>query len=260
MSDAQYRNDDQKSPEQLEREVRMAREELGGTVDALGNRLSPGELLDQALGYAREHGGEFGRNLGAQVQANPLPLLLTGVGLSWLILGSRGGARGGAGSAYTVPSHRASSAASAAKGRIGDAAAGVGAAGSRVKESVAQAGSSIGETLDESRARIGEGLAHTRASAQQMLHEQPLAVGALGVALGAVLGALLPVSRREHQALGPVKERVASEVAPKVEEQYERLRESAKETADDVKSAIVGEGNGAGRHPGSTPASDTRRA
>ncbi|NYS62225.1 DUF3618 domain-containing protein [Vreelandella salicampi] len=67
-------NDETKSPEQLEREVDQARARLGESASELSDRFSPGELIDQALGMAREHGGEFGRNLGAQVKNNPMPM------------------------------------------------------------------------------------------------------------------------------------------------------------------------------------------
>jgi hypothetical protein len=81
--------DDQKSPERLEQEANQARARLERTVDELSNRLSPGELLDQGLHMVREHGGEFGRTLGNQVKQNPLPLIVTAIGLSWLMFGTR---------------------------------------------------------------------------------------------------------------------------------------------------------------------------
>src|SRR5690606_38319629 len=61
---------------------------LGRTVDALERRLSPGELVDQALGMAREHGGEFATNLGRSVRNNPVPVILTGIGLAWMMASS----------------------------------------------------------------------------------------------------------------------------------------------------------------------------
>lgn len=88
-----HNNDNQhdgtKNPEQLEREVDQARERLGSTANELSGRLSPGELIDQALGMAREHGGEFGRNLGSQMKNNPMPLILTSVGISWMMMADK---------------------------------------------------------------------------------------------------------------------------------------------------------------------------
>ena len=36
----------------------------------------------------RDNGGDLGRNLGRAVRDNPLPALLTGVGLAWLMAGT----------------------------------------------------------------------------------------------------------------------------------------------------------------------------
>ena len=81
-------SDVHKDPATLEHEVDQIRARLGETVEELGDRLSPGELLDQALTVLRRHGGEFGRNLGRQAKNNPVPLILTGIGLTWLMSAS----------------------------------------------------------------------------------------------------------------------------------------------------------------------------
>jgi ElaB/YqjD/DUF883 family membrane-anchored ribosome-binding protein len=85
-----------KSAAEIEREVRQSRAEVEQTLDAIGARLSPGELLDQAIGYFRDgRGGEFARNLGDSITQNPIPLTLVGVGLAWMMLGGQRFARNG---------------------------------------------------------------------------------------------------------------------------------------------------------------------
>ena len=75
----------QRDPAELEREIDETRADISRVIDALGERLSPGQLLDQALGMVKSHGGEFAGNLGRTAKYNPVPLLLTGVGLAWLM-------------------------------------------------------------------------------------------------------------------------------------------------------------------------------
>lgn len=86
-----HTEDQYKSPEQLERELDSMRSELDSTIQALRSRLSPGEVLDQALDYWRqgpkEYASEFGTNLSHSVRDNPLALGLVGVGLTWLMMG-----------------------------------------------------------------------------------------------------------------------------------------------------------------------------
>ena len=63
----------QKDPDELEREIDQTRTEIGNIVHALENKLSPGELIDTALGYVKGGGGEFFGNLSNTVKANPVP-------------------------------------------------------------------------------------------------------------------------------------------------------------------------------------------
>jgi hypothetical protein len=97
------RPDDRKSPERLEQEADQARARLERTVGALSDRLSPGELLDQGMRMLRDNSGEFGRNLATQVKQNPMPLVLTAIGLSWLMFGSGAGTAASSKSQYKRP-------------------------------------------------------------------------------------------------------------------------------------------------------------
>jgi hypothetical protein len=46
-------------------------------------------MLDQALDYMKDSGGaDFGRNLMTNVQTNPMPVALVGIGLAWLMMSS----------------------------------------------------------------------------------------------------------------------------------------------------------------------------
>lgn len=76
-----------KSAAEIEREVQQSRADLEHTLDAIQERLSPGQLVDQALGYFRGGRGiDFARNLGDSIAANPVPVALLGVGLAWMMM------------------------------------------------------------------------------------------------------------------------------------------------------------------------------
>jgi len=84
--------------EQLEREAEATRAQIAATLDELRSRLTPGQVVDQLVDYARDSGGgEFVRNLGQQVVANPLPITLVGAGLAWLMMAGRRTAADGGG-------------------------------------------------------------------------------------------------------------------------------------------------------------------
>jgi Protein of unknown function (DUF3618) len=75
--------------EQFEREAEETRSQLSGTLEELRGRMTPGRVVDQLLDYTRNSpGGEFVRNLGREVRENPMPLVLIGIGIAWLMLAS----------------------------------------------------------------------------------------------------------------------------------------------------------------------------
>jgi Protein of unknown function (DUF3618) len=75
--------------EQLERDARRTREKLTGTLEQLRARMTPGQVIDQAIDYTSNGPvAEFLRNLGREVRENPIPLVLIGIGVAWLMVAS----------------------------------------------------------------------------------------------------------------------------------------------------------------------------
>jgi hypothetical protein len=82
---------DNKSAAELEREVAEQRSRVEAGIGEIKDRLTPGQLLDEALSYTKHGGAQFASNLGHQLSANPLPAALAGVGIAWLIAASASG-------------------------------------------------------------------------------------------------------------------------------------------------------------------------
>lgn len=76
------------SSKEIEREVESQRASVESTLDALKQKMSFGQVVDEFGGYvgAEDVKGAF-RNVGRQVRDNPIALGLVGVGLAWLMLG-----------------------------------------------------------------------------------------------------------------------------------------------------------------------------
>ncbi len=79
-----------RSSQELHEDIERHRENLDRTLSALGDKLSPGELLDEGLRYMKSGSGEFFANLMRTARDNPVPMALTGIGLAWLMAGQRG--------------------------------------------------------------------------------------------------------------------------------------------------------------------------
>ena len=78
------------STRDLESQAETERSQIAATLDELRGRMSTGQIIDQALSYARGHGGaEFMHSLGNEVKTNPLPIALVAAGLGWLMVGQR---------------------------------------------------------------------------------------------------------------------------------------------------------------------------
>ena len=73
--------------DRIERDLAATRAQLDGTIDALQQKLSPGELMSQAVTYFKEGSGmDLSHNIGRSLRDNPVPVALIGLGLGWLVV------------------------------------------------------------------------------------------------------------------------------------------------------------------------------
>jgi hypothetical protein len=187
----QFKNDLQKDPEDLEREADDARENLEGTVDKLMHQLSPKELIDRGIAMVRKTGDvDFIRKVVNRVETNPIPTALAGVGLIWLM---------------TASSSPKSPSVDASEGTRG------------VAERTREAGHKVAEGARS-------GLRDARNGYSELLNEQPLLIGALALAAGAALGALLPRTSVENRAMGDWSDKGADAIKEKAEEKLQDLQ------------------------------------
>jgi hypothetical protein len=58
-------------------------------MESQSDRITPGRVVDQVVDYTRDGpAAEFLRNLGREARENPMPLVLIGIGIAWLMLAS----------------------------------------------------------------------------------------------------------------------------------------------------------------------------
>jgi hypothetical protein len=256
-----------RSAAEIEREVQQSRADIEHTLDAIQERLSPGQLVDQALDYFRGgRGVDFARNLGDSIAQNPIPVTLMGVGLAWMMMSGQRSARDGdrGGSAYweedldPVEEHYAGfaeedmaylgpeadqgggvsenlkEAGRSAKDRMGElgeqarhASERAREAGARARERVGRAGSGVAERAHDARARAGYYGRRARQGMLRSLDEQPLVLGAIGLAIGAALGAALPSTETEDELMGETRDKALRRATKVGREQAEKVRDAA---------------------------------
>ena len=270
------RTNGSRSPEQILAEVETVRSEMDSTLSEIERKLTPGQLLDQGLEYARNSGvTQYFSNLGACAKENPMPLALVGVGLAWL-MATNTRYSGGAPYGYAPPEsagsmsamgeglkESASGMASEAREKMGQARQTLSDAAQSARErfhdarqSVSDTAQSARESWNQTRRRITD-TAYTaretlmrgadtaklqyeraRSGYDWMVREQPLALGAIGIALGALMAAATPRTRAENEWMGEASDRLAERAKEAGREQLDQVKQAIEPVAEKVKEAV----------------------
>lgn len=157
-----------KPADQIEHEVEQTRARVSGTLDALRDKLEPSQIVDEVVDrislYAKSSGGaEFARNLGASVRDNPLPVLLIGAGIGWLLLAKTNSPP--AYSRYDADySNGTGSRASPSMKRVGDRISGV---KDRVDAGVEQVTETLGDAASRAAGYVKEAASRTVSAASR---------------------------------------------------------------------------------------------
>jgi hypothetical protein len=80
--------DDRDDSGRIELDNEAIRADMNATLNELGRKPSPGQLVDRSSSYLRDHGGELAANLGRQIKENPVPFAVTVIGCGWPIAAS----------------------------------------------------------------------------------------------------------------------------------------------------------------------------
>ncbi|MEJ0067994.1 MAG: DUF3618 domain-containing protein [Pseudomonadota bacterium] len=224
-------------PEDLQREIEASRGHLTDTLTALEQKLSTRRLTHDAVDAVRD--AVLGPSDGSKdmfeiIRRNPIPAALIGIGVGWMLFGS--------------PSPRRSPPQPGARRHDQD---GPGLA-AQARDTVARYGAEAQDTVARygAQARALAGTAQQRAGA--LAHDNPVIIGALGLAVGAVLGTMLPMTRRESALLGDIQAQVVSQAEALGREALERARvvaeHAGRAAVDAVEHDLGVDGNTANGH------------
>ncbi|TPM29934.1 DUF3618 domain-containing protein [Mesorhizobium sp. B2-3-4] len=221
-----------KSAAELERDAEAARARVVETAESIRGKMTPGQLLDEFTGiFSRGESSAMLSNLRKQVRDNPLPVTMVGAGLAWLMFGSGiSNSRG--------PSARGQH----DEGRAG----GFGSAFSGAVESLSSAASTVGDTVSSTAERLESNMASARSatgdmaakagrSGQELLNDQPLAVAAVGLAIGAAIGAMLPHTAMEDEQLGSYGDKLRNKAEATLKKGLDEAKEVAAEAYETIK-------------------------
>ena len=221
-------------------------------------------------------------NLRRQARDNPMALAVIGAGLAWLVMGnganradhdrpyryssSAGGPqlRSSGGPDGRSAAGREGGGIAGATSAIGDFASGVAdkaqGLGDRARDAAHQATDRVRDAADtaaDKARQFGDGASgrghaaaddawemaeHGRRTVMDTFDREPLVLGAIGVAVGAALGAMLPSTRFEDETFGKTRDSLMGDAHKMVDRATETARTVGSEALGAATSALKDEG------------------
>jgi hypothetical protein len=256
-TETQVREDTAKDPATLEREINQTRAEMNQTLDSLERKLTAGQLLDQCLTFFGMKGTEIGSSLGRCVKDNPMPVLLTATGIGWMMFGPNqtrsavrynryayDDAEEGAEGLTAKISETMQSGATATRQQFAKttetAKETVNRTTDKVKETADRAADALHETVNKTRDIAQSQVKQVRDGFNQLLEEQPLILGAVGLAVGAMIGAAFPSTEQEDRLVGEIRDKTLNKGKELGAQAYEKGSELAKQNIERAVQATSG--------------------
>jgi ElaB/YqjD/DUF883 family membrane-anchored ribosome-binding protein len=241
---------DQPEPDSdaIRSDIDNTRERMDETINELGSRFDGRHIVDEVLGFFRRSSDGGSSQIGSKlsqsaqtavssvatsVKENPIPALLIGAGVAWLIFKNRSPGSSGsyedegyqsssspeylrgqyAGTYTDQPLEQQSgSVASKAKEKLSNlgeqARDKLSAASERGRESYQAARGKLGEVAHQVQERGREVYGRTRERVSATAEQHPLEVGLACLAIGLVAGLAVPTSNRLNRSIGPAVDRL----------------------------------------------------
>jgi ElaB/YqjD/DUF883 family membrane-anchored ribosome-binding protein len=234
-------NQSDESVEVIASEIEDTREEMTGTVQAIGERLDPANIVqdaketvrdatvgrvEQMTSNAMDTATETGSGILETIRRNPLPAAMAAIGIGMLLMNRSNGRssyrpdRNWDGGWRDTDDYRARyGGGSGVTERAGETIDQVGEKASRVASDVR---STVGELPDH----VGTTAQEIGWNAQHVVEENPLAVGAVAFAVGAAIGMALPETEVERNVLGQAADRAIDTAGQKAQEAVRQLETS----------------------------------
>jgi len=264
MLDLASSSDDDAAPEteQIKSQIEETRNQMGETIDAIQDRLSftniseqVSEHVNNAVESAKEavYDATIGKaatimkNISSELSnssivktaaKNPFPFILIGLGAGLLAYQTYSGSgrktdrsrrlASMGGEAYRdeqTSLEGVGSKVSALTGTVSDAA---GTAYEKVSTAVGGAYSSAGDAVGKAYGKVGDLTAVASDKYDYYIEENPLAVGAVALALGAAVGFAIPASSFESRVMGPAREQLMG-----------KAQDTASDLIDKTKNAVL---------------------
>ena len=232
----------------LEAEIAETRNEMTGTVEAIGDRLNPSSILDEAkqtvrnatvgkvedmtstatetLSGATSTVQGAGSGILETIKQNPIPAAMAGIGIAWLWTHRAQGSVYGYRRSDMRPNDAWETGPYAARLPEGPSPVeGIGDKLGDAADTVGRRVSGVGDAVASVPAQFGGSAETVSRQAQRLMEESPLAVGAAALAVGAAIGMVLPPTQVERRVLGPAAGQVLGTVEGTATQALQKVQE-----------------------------------
>ena len=225
--------------EAIAAEIEGTREQMTGTVQAIGERLDPANIVqdaketvreatvgrvEQMTTSAMETASDTGSGILETIRRNPLPAAMAAIGIGLLVMNRSENRSSYRQDRYGDGGWRDADAYRGGYGTSPGVAERAGETFDQVGQKASRAASDIRSTVGDLPDHVGSRARDVGWNAQHVVEENPLAVGAVAFAVGAAIGMALPETDVERNVLGPAAgraidtaERTASETVRQLE-------------------------------------------
>ncbi|CCV05631.1 conserved hypothetical protein [Mesorhizobium metallidurans STM 2683] len=249
----------EKTSAELQHDAELVRAQVSETADSIRNKMTPGQLIDEFTGmFTGEGSSSLLTTLRGQVQANPLPVALVGVGLAWLMAGQRTEAEGRSypSGSSTMPdasefgrrsANEEADLLSGMKESLTEASSIAGGAADSIAATAAETAHGISDKASGYVSATASQTAKASAAAADMLRQEPLVLAALGVALGTAIGAFLPRTDFENLQLGESSGKLRDQASKLLDQGLEGVKDVAAQAYQTIKDqadeqGLIGDG------------------
>ena len=278
------RNEDE--TEIIAADIRISQERLGDTVEEIGERFNPtrlkeelkSDIRDATIGKVENMAQQTAdmvsdaqRSLMQSIRENPIPVVMVGLGLGWMILNAstrknRMGAdsqngdyqRRGARSMYDEHQgegwssmyyddrqgsdydRQESGAMDRVRNKASDVVDTVKQKTSHLADETQRKASEVGDRAEEMASRVADQTRVQTRRVERAFQDNPLVIGAAALALGLAAGLAIPSTETEDELVGETRDElvdkvkdVAEDTKSKVQQVAERVMDQAETTAKD---------------------------
>lgn len=226
---------------EIRAEIEETRLEMGDTLHELGDRLEPSHLVDQAkhnvrdatIGRVEETAKGISDMVMETIKKNPIPAAMAGAGLAMLWTNRSSGHNGNGHSGerrydayYATTSRWEQPGSQQGQGgvgqRVGDAAGNVGdtarGAVGQVGQTVGDIGENVGQTAGQIGQNVGQTAGQIGSQLDRFMQSSPIAMAAIALGAGALIGSILPETPQEREMLGDASRQLGNTVRDTVDQ------------------------------------------